>query len=158
MKRTVGSANAGFTLIELMIVVAIIGILIAVAIPNFLKAMHRAKYNRCAQALTGLKTAQEMYISDYNVYVDDANREWLGPYMIPGCTTTVCGTEVADRIGTTAAPRNCKDFEIISLNNGYDYEIHGTATDKTECKICVTAKGIKPETYAGCPNAGPVCP
>ena len=93
MKRRLGNADAGFTLIELMIVVAIIGILVAVAIPNFMKAMDKAKYTRCVQALTGLKTAEEMYITDNNMYVYDAGVEELGMYMVVGCTSTAGCTD-----------------------------------------------------------------
>ncbi len=57
-----------FTLIELLIVVAIIGILAAIAVPNFLNAQTRAKLARCKSDLKALSTAQEMYQMDNNLY------------------------------------------------------------------------------------------
>lgn len=54
----------GFTLIELMIVVAIIAILAAVAIPNFMTARDRAKRSAAESTLGNLRKAFEIYISD----------------------------------------------------------------------------------------------
>jgi len=56
-----------FTLIELLIVVAIIGILAAIAVPNFLNAQTRAKISRVMADCKAYGTAIEMYIIDHNV-------------------------------------------------------------------------------------------
>ncbi|RJP21093.1 MAG: prepilin-type N-terminal cleavage/methylation domain-containing protein [Candidatus Omnitrophota bacterium] len=64
----VKSKTKAFTLIELLIVVAIIGILAAIAVPNFLNAQTRAKIARCKSDLKALSTAQEMYQLDNNRY------------------------------------------------------------------------------------------
>ena len=51
MKIIKGKPNAGFTLVEIMIVVAIIGLLSAIAIPNFVKARQTAQTNACINNL-----------------------------------------------------------------------------------------------------------
>ncbi|MDK2970701.1 MAG: hypothetical protein PWP23_456 [Candidatus Sumerlaeota bacterium] len=55
-----------FTLIELLIVVAIIAILAAIAVPNFLEAQVRSKVSRVRSDLRTLATAIEAYTVDYN--------------------------------------------------------------------------------------------
>ncbi|MDK2971586.1 MAG: ral secretion pathway protein [Candidatus Sumerlaeota bacterium] len=57
-----------FTLIELLIVVAIIAILAAIAVPNFLEAQARAKVSRAYADLRSTATALEAYRVDYNRY------------------------------------------------------------------------------------------
>jgi len=58
----------GFTLVELMVVVAIIGVLSAVAIPNFKKYQAKAKISEAKLQLSGLYMAESSFYSDYNFY------------------------------------------------------------------------------------------
>ncbi len=60
--------RTAFTLIELLIVVAIIAILAAIAVPNFLEAQVRAKVSRVGSDLRTLATAIESYRVDNNAY------------------------------------------------------------------------------------------
>ncbi len=56
-----------FTLIELLIVVAIIGILAAVAVPNFLNAQTRARVSRSMSEIRSLANTVQMYALDHNI-------------------------------------------------------------------------------------------
>src|SRR6478752_6290100 len=58
--------RAAFTLIELLIVVAIIAILAAIAVPNFLEAQTRSKVSRTMSDLRTLSLAIESYVVDNN--------------------------------------------------------------------------------------------
>lgn len=65
-----------FTLIELLIVIAIILILIAIALPNFLEAQIRAKIARVTADLRTIATALESYRIDWRTYTDDSEDEF----------------------------------------------------------------------------------
>ncbi len=60
--------NKGFTLIELMIVVAIIGILAAIAIPNFIRFQARSKQSEAKSNMKSLFTAQKSYYQEKDRY------------------------------------------------------------------------------------------
>ncbi len=60
----------GFTLIELMIVVAIIGILAAIAIPNFLRFQAKSKQSEAKTNLGGIFTAETAYFGEHNTFGD----------------------------------------------------------------------------------------
>jgi type II secretion system protein G len=75
MRRT----HNAFTLIELLIVVAIIAILAAIAVPNFLEAQTRSKVSRCAADMRSIRTGLESYMVDNNKYPETD----IGPNVAP---------------------------------------------------------------------------
>jgi type IV pilus assembly protein PilA len=62
------TSESGFTLVELMIVVAIIGVLSAVAVPNFKKYQARAKTSEGKIQLAAAYTAQQSFYGDFGIY------------------------------------------------------------------------------------------
>ena len=63
----------GFTLIELMIVVVIIGILAALAIPKFIKVTGKAKVSEAKTILKEIFTLEKAYFNEHDCYVEFAN-------------------------------------------------------------------------------------
>ncbi|MDX2175619.1 MAG: prepilin-type N-terminal cleavage/methylation domain-containing protein [Candidatus Sumerlaeia bacterium] len=78
MKRQ-GFDPKAFTLIELLIVVAIIAILAAIAVPNFLEAQVRSKVSRVVSDMRSLRTGLEAYRIDANKYPETD----FGPFRNP---------------------------------------------------------------------------
>lgn len=74
-------AQKGFTLVELMIVVAIIGILAAIAIPSYQEYVNRARASAATGTLADMRIRMEQYFQDNRTYVG-------GPCAAPAGTDT----------------------------------------------------------------------
>lgn len=77
------SCKRGFTLIELMVVVAIIGVLVAVAIPSFTLYMHHSKTSEGRLMLTTVAQGATIYHSSEHIYDSFGLNIFKGIY--PGC-------------------------------------------------------------------------
>jgi len=78
----------GFTLIELMIVIAIIAILASVLVPNFSKSKEKAQLEACKSNLRSIAIAMELYAADNNgfhtPYTDFAfHTRFVPNYLVP---------------------------------------------------------------------------
>lgn len=73
------ASTLGFTLIELMIAVAIIGILAATAIPNFLRYQLRIKAGEAKANLASIRTTEEGYFAEFGSYLScgDSPMAWV---------------------------------------------------------------------------------
>jgi len=67
-RKTRPRSTSAFTLIELLIVVAIIALLAVIAVPNFLEAQTRAKVARAKGDMRTIAIGLELYATDYGVY------------------------------------------------------------------------------------------
>jgi len=100
------SRKAGFTLVEIMIVVAIIGLLAAIAIPNFVKARATSQTNACINNLRQLDGAKQQWALENGKSDTDApGAASITPYVGRGTggsiTTMFCPLDSAKAIGTS---------------------------------------------------------
>jgi type IV pilus assembly protein PilA len=106
----------GFTLIELMIVVAIIGILAAIALPNFNRFQLRSKVAEAKANLAAIRTAQEGYYSEFDTYISVTSPV---PASVPGTTRSSWPTGGATGFDTIGfAPEGPVYFQyLVSAGN-----------------------------------------
>ncbi len=72
LRQAARVARRGFTLIEIMIVVLIIGILLAIAVPNFVKARESSRTKACIGNLKQIDAAKEQWAMDNQKATGDA--------------------------------------------------------------------------------------
>jgi prepilin-type N-terminal cleavage/methylation domain-containing protein len=104
--------RAGFSLIELLIVVVIIGILAAIAIPQFANTKGKALVTKVKSDLRQLANAEEGYFYGAGQYTTDLNA--LGVVISPGVTVTIVQATASGWAATGTAvganPTNCALF------------------------------------------------
>lgn len=107
------SNRRGFTLIELMIVVVIIGILVAIAIPKFAATKDKAKLVSVRTDLRNMMTAEEAYLFENSIYGDFGALQAASNFILStGNTMTITPgasgyTATASNASISSAIRTC---------------------------------------------------
>jgi len=90
--------HRGFTLVEIMIVVLIVGILLAIAVPNYVQARESSRRKACIGNLLRIEIAKQQWAMDHNKEPDDTP-QWSD---IVGANAYIKGNP--DTYPTTACP------------------------------------------------------
>jgi prepilin-type N-terminal cleavage/methylation domain-containing protein len=129
MRASETRRRQGFTLIELMIVVAIIGLLAAVAIPNFQRYQNKARRTEGFTNLASLAKAQKAYHAEFGIFVG-VLAEPLGTTGVPPHTQKRPSESVAEAFSVVGwRPEGDVFFD-------YDTNTKGIACD---CESCFTS-------------------
>jgi prepilin-type N-terminal cleavage/methylation domain-containing protein len=100
------SRKSGFTLVEIMIVVAIIGLLAAIAIPSFVNARIKSQTNACINNLRLIQGAKDQYALDHNGTAPTALGDLVG-YNSYITKTPVCKAGGTYTIAALGADPTC---------------------------------------------------
>jgi len=121
--------SRGFTLIELVIVIIVLGVLVSIALPNYARSVERAKCSQAIQILKSMRSAALSYFSDNQTFAGitvqglenqvgarffsgdvaanvagNKNKDWY--YSIPASTATRIQVQATRRRGPHAAAGN----------------------------------------------------
>ncbi|MFN8672093.1 MAG: prepilin-type N-terminal cleavage/methylation domain-containing protein [Candidatus Sericytochromatia bacterium] len=130
--KKAGNNLSGFTLIELMVVIVIIGILVAIALPNFIAAQDRAKVASVKSNMHTFQTIVETYAVDFGgLYA-------TGSIQLKSAATQASNSYWKDFknpfSGLTGIPGACADYTVPNIIEvgkvGYNPIIIGTVATK----------------------------
>jgi type IV pilus assembly protein PilA len=124
------TAQNGFTLIELMIVIAIIGILAAVALPAYQNYSQKAQFSEAVAAATGVKTAVDVCFQTGTDLATCASTDGSVTQALAGATA---GTYVATVTATGDSVIEVTSTAVFGSGAGtaYDYLLTPAATSGT---------------------------
>lgn len=129
-------AMRGFTLIEVMVVVAVVAVLAAVALPNYFESVRKSRRAEAITALSTIAQRQENWRSNNPTYTADLSVSGLnvpnppsGYYTLSvtfAAASSVSFTATATRAGAQSGDTRCGNFSLAASAGQYSYTSTGT--------------------------------
>ncbi|WP_035055026.1 type IV pilin protein [Andreprevotia chitinilytica] len=131
-QATAAAQLAGFTLIELMIVIAIMGIILAIAIPRYQDYVLRSKLVNAINGLAAVQAQMEQYFQDNRTYL--AVGAFTPPCAVapsPKYGDFVITCPAANALNTAANTYFLQAVSSTGQDNGFKYTVDNTDTKST---------------------------
>lgn len=109
--RNTNKRSAGFTLMEMLVTVSLVGILSSVALPNYLNQVNRTRQNEAASTISQIQTTIAAYADEFG--------------LLPTSWAEINDTSA---VMTDNGPATANNFETITLAGGY-YNVTVSNTD-----------------------------
>ena len=145
--KTINKKKFGFTLVELLVVISIIGVLSAILMVNFVGTRERSRDTQRIQDLNSLRNALRLYYNDFQYY--------------PPCTLATSGSCLTSSIGTSGYAPGISGigYTYITNANGVGFTLSvglevgaGDEDVNSQLRCGVSVGNTKPNLYMLCDN------